>query len=64
MADLAERFRTTIDLHEAGVQLMRQNLRRRYPDEDDAQIARRLEAWLLGPPLEIPHHRRIPWPRS
>ena len=45
-ADAAARLRATLELHQAGVDLMRQNLRRRHPEESEAQIAARLEAWL------------------
>ena len=45
----AEAFRTTLDLFETGVDLMRQNLRRAYPDETERDIDRRLREWL--------HHR-------
>jgi hypothetical protein len=39
-------FRTTLDLFKAGVDLMRQNLRRRDPTADEAEIDRRLDRWL------------------
>ncbi|MSQ03165.1 MAG: hypothetical protein EXR71_14960 [Myxococcales bacterium] len=64
MASEAERFRTAIDLHEAGVQLMRLKLRRLYPQESDAERGERLRSWLRGPELEIRDHRWVPWPRS
>lgn len=44
--DAAERFRITLDLHQAGIDLMRQNLRRRNPSESKEQISERVEAWL------------------
>lgn len=44
--DAAARFRATLDLHQAGIDLMRQNLRRRYPDESAAQISERVTTWL------------------
>jgi hypothetical protein len=37
---------TTSLLMDAGVALMRQNLRRRHPDEAEASIDLRLRAWL------------------
>lgn len=46
----AERFRLAVDLHEAGVALMRQNLRRRHPSESEQEIDARLEAWLMHRP--------------
>ena len=45
-----ERFRVTLDLFEAGEQMMRQNLRRRYPDADDSEIEERLFEWFLHRP--------------
>jgi hypothetical protein len=46
---MSRRLRLAFKLHEEGVSLMRQNLRRRYPDETEAEISARLQAWL--------HHR-------
>lgn len=37
---------TTAELVEAGIELMRQNIRRRHPDLDKSQIDARLSAWL------------------
>jgi len=42
----ADAFRTTLDLFDAGLDLMRQNLRRRHPDAGDEEIGRRLREWL------------------
>lgn len=42
----AERLRIALDLHDAGVEMMRQNLRRRHPDADEQEIQRLLVAWL------------------
>lgn len=64
----ARTFRLTLDLFDAGVKLMRQNLRRRDPEADDQAIERRLVSWLRqrpgaedgdcqGRPLDI--HTRI-----
>lgn len=46
----ASALRTALDLHEAGVALMRQNLRRRDPGASDDEIDRRLRAWLADRP--------------
>lgn len=46
----ASALRTALDLHEAGVELMRQNLRRRDPSATDDEIDRRLRAWLADRP--------------
>ena len=62
--DLAARFRTAIDLHEAGVQMMRLNLRRRHPEASEAEIQARFLAWLDEDPQENPDLREVPWPRS
>ena len=52
------------DLNEAGVELMRQNLRRRHPNASEAEIRRRLVAWLherksapFGDADGVPAHR-------
>jgi hypothetical protein len=47
---LVQRLRLTLQLHEEGVRLMRQNLRRRYPGASDADIDGRLHAWLTERP--------------
>lgn len=64
MADLAARFRTTFDLHEAGVQMMRLKLRRQFPCATEAELDARMVAWLRGPDDVPPDHRRVSWPRS
>lgn len=46
----AERFLATVELADLGEQMMRENLRRRYPDESDAEIERRLVEWLQTRP--------------
>ncbi len=43
----AARFKTAMDLFDAGVDLQRQNLRRKFPDADRATIEALLRAWLL-----------------
>ena len=49
-AAAARTFRLTLDLFDAGVQLMRQNLRRRDPHADNREIDRRIGAWLRERP--------------
>lgn len=46
----AERLRTALALFEAGVEMMRQNLRRQFPDADEREIQERLTAWLRHRP--------------
>ena len=47
---MIDAFRATLDLCEAGVELMRQNLRRRHPGTADDNIERLLHEWLLERP--------------
>lgn len=47
---LADVFRTTLDLFESGLDLMRQNLRRNHPAATDEEIDRLLGEWLLERP--------------
>jgi len=39
-------LQTTLDLFGAGLDLMRQNLRRDYPEANEDEINRRLRQWL------------------
>jgi hypothetical protein len=52
MSDMspAEKLRAALELHEAGVALMRQNLRRRNPDASAADVEELLSAWLRTRP--------------
>ena len=62
----ARRFRTAMDLFEAGVSMMRQNLRRRFPDADEEEIKARLRQWLQerpGAEYGDCDGRPVPWPR-
>jgi len=47
---LIARVQTTFDLYEAAEAMMRQNLRRRFPQESPEQIETRLLAWLHDRP--------------
>jgi len=46
--------RTTAVLIDAGIDLMRQNLRRRHPGNDAAQVSILLDAWLCRQQDPIP----------
>ncbi|MHB8420759.1 MAG: hypothetical protein ACYDCL_22015 [Myxococcales bacterium] len=62
----ADRLRVAFDLFEAGCAMMRQNLRRRFPAADDAEIERRLGHWLSERPGAEGGDavgRVGPWPR-
>jgi hypothetical protein len=43
-------FRTTLDLFETGLGLMRQNLRRDHPEATEQEVNRRLRQWLHDRP--------------
>lgn len=46
----ARRLVEALELHEEGVAMMRQTLRRKHPEASEAEIQRRLQAWLLERP--------------
>lgn len=46
----AEKLRAALELHEVGVELMRQNLRRRHPHASDETIEQLLTDWLRTRP--------------
>jgi hypothetical protein len=46
----AARLRMALEMHEEGVRLMRQNLRRRHPDATEPAIDRLLGDWLSTRP--------------
>ncbi|MGE3277781.1 MAG: hypothetical protein AB7O67_21915 [Vicinamibacterales bacterium] len=47
---IAESFRATLELCETGLQLMRQNLRRRHPGIAEPDLERLVHAWRLERP--------------
>ncbi len=52
-----------MDLFETGVNLMRQNLRRDYPDATEREIDDRLKTWLRHRPgAEVCSNAGIPFP--
>lgn len=57
------RMRTAFELHKAAKQIMLQNFRRRHPEESEAQIRERLQAWLFKEPFE-PSQELPPPPRE
>ncbi len=46
----AASFQATLDLFQTGMDLMRRNLRRRFPDASDEAIEQRLGQWLRDRP--------------
>lgn len=61
--DRARGLRIAFDLFEAGEAIMRQNLRRRYPEASESEIEAKLIAWLRDRPslADVPGFRRRPW---
>lgn len=49
-SSVVESFRATLDLFQTGVDVMRQNLRRRYPEAHGEEIEQLLRDWLLERP--------------
>ncbi len=46
----AEKLRTAFDLFDAGVDMMRQNIRRDFPEAPPEEVDRRLQEWLFTRP--------------
>jgi len=59
----AARFQATVELAEVGVEMMRLNLRRRFPDASDDEIEDRLLSWRRSGPAHMPGPLK-PWPRT
>ncbi len=64
---LGRRLELAFDLFEAGEQIMRQNLKRRYPDAGREEIERHLGEWLSrrpGAELGDSVGKPVEWPRK
>ncbi|MGH2625568.1 MAG: hypothetical protein ACRDHY_02820 [Anaerolineales bacterium] len=48
--EVLARMRMVFDLYQMAEDLMRQNLRRRFPEASEEEIERRLVAWLQQQP--------------
>lgn len=62
----AQRLRTALGLFQAGVDMMRQNLRRADPTASEEEIRARVGSWLrtrLGAEWGDGEGRPISWPR-
>ena len=46
----ARRVRDAFEMHDFGVGLFRQRMRRENPDVDEAEISTLTRAWLISPP--------------
>lgn len=53
-----ERMRTALDLHDLGVKLYRQRLRRQFPEDDESTIDARVRTWLAAPSHAAPVRTR------
>ena len=65
--ELGQRLELAFDLYEAGEEIMRQNLKRRYPCAGREEIERRLAEWLCrrpGAELGDGVGRPVAWPRK
>jgi hypothetical protein len=58
----AERMRSALEMHDLGVQLYRQRMRREHPDASRGEIERLVRTWLTAPPpdtrLRLPSRER------
>ena len=58
----AERMRSALDMHDLGVQLYRQRMRREHPDAGRGEIESLVRTWLTAPPpdtrLRLPSRER------
>jgi hypothetical protein len=59
----ASRLLDALELWEDGVQIMRENLRRRQPRAPDEEIEAELARWLAGPDGVDSNYVLVEWPR-
>jgi len=59
----AGRFLDALEMWEDGVQIMRENLRRRAPRATDEEIEDELARWLAGPDGLDSNYALGQWPR-
>lgn len=65
--ETAARLEMALEMFEDGVLIMRENIRRRYPDASSAEVEDRLATWLAERPgAELGDGDGVPgrWPRS
>jgi hypothetical protein len=61
---MANRLLEALEMWEDGVQIMRENLRRRSPHATSEEIEVELARWLAGPDLVDADHVVVGWPRQ
>jgi hypothetical protein len=59
----AQRLLEALEMWEDGVQIMRENLRRRSPEANDEEIETELARWLEWPDQADADRVRAAWPR-
>jgi len=59
----ANRFLDALEMWEDGVQIMRENLRRRAPRATHEEIEAELARWLAGPDDIDSNYVLVEWPR-
>jgi hypothetical protein len=64
MNAMASRLMEALEMWEDGVQIMRENLRRRLPRATNEEIEDELSRWLAGPDLVDSDHVVVAWPRQ
>lgn len=65
--DVERRLRAALELYDLGLAMMRQNLRRQFAHDSDAQITQRLLDWRLrrvDAPAGDAEGRLVPCPRE
>jgi len=60
---MADRLLAALEMWDDGVQIKRENLRRRSPKETDEEIEDQLARWLEGPPGVASNYVLVDWPR-
>ena len=60
---MASRLLDALELWEDGVQIMRENLRRRQPRASDEELEAELARWLAGPEGVDSNYVLVEWPR-
>lgn len=62
MDAMAGRLLEVLEMWEDGVQIMRENLRRRLPRATDEEIESELARWLAGPDGVDANYLLVDWP--
>jgi len=60
---MSDRLLAALEMWDDGVQIMRENLRRRSPHATDEEIEDQLGRWLAGPPIVASNYVLVDWPR-